>query len=81
MKTLTLADLGREHQNRGCNYGTIWDACCGPVYRVVDEDGNNVAGAQIRHLEGRHWFYVDDTDGYSVMHEDAAGRLILTPAE
>ena len=78
MTTTTLTDLGREAQNRGCDFGAIWDACCGPVYLVLDEEGNNVAEGKIRHLQGKHWLYVDDTDGYEVMHEDRAANLILT---
>lgn len=81
MSATTVSDLGNEAKNRGCNFGAIWDACCGPVYRVVDEEGANVSDAKIRHLEGSHWLYVDDDGGYEVMHERAASRLILTPTD
>lgn len=81
MTATSVTNLGRESQNRGCDFGAIWDACCGPIYRVVDEEGNNVADAKIRHLIGRNWLYVDDTDGYEIMDEKRAGGLVLTADE
>lgn len=81
MTTTQLSELGRESQNRGCDFGRIWDACESPVYLVLDEEGNNVANGKIRHFLGRNWLYVDDTDGYQIMGEKEAGRLILTPEE
>lgn len=75
----SLSDLDpNTFENRGCNFGQIWDACCSPIYRVVDEEGNNVADGQVRHFLGRHWLYVDDTDGYEIMDQDAVDNLILT---
>ena len=53
----------------------LWDACGSPVFRVVDEEGNNVADCKIRHLLGKYWLCVDDTDGYQVIHEDEVERL------
>lgn len=76
----TISDLGREAQSRGCNFTTVWEACESPIYRVVDEEGNNVADAQIRHFLGRNWLYVDDTDGFALIHENDASKLILIPA-
>lgn len=78
MTTITLSDLtARAHENRGCNFGDVWNACVSTAYRVLDEEGNNVANGQVRHFQGRYWLYVDDTDGYEVMHEDAVADLIL----
>jgi hypothetical protein len=67
-----------NYRNRGCNWTTIWSACQSPVYSVVDEEGNNVADAKIRHFAGIYWLYVDETDGYIVMDEDQACDLVLT---
>jgi hypothetical protein len=78
MTTISLADLtGRDHENRGCKYGDVWNACTSTAFLVLDEEGNNVANAQVRHFLGRYWLYVDDDAGYEVMHEDAAANLIL----
>lgn len=82
MKTATmLSELGQEASNKGCNYGEIWDACCGPIYRIIDEEGNNVADAQIRHLAGDHWITVDDTDGYRIVDGNRMGWLNLELAD
>lgn len=81
MNTTTTSELGREARNAGCNYGDVWDACCGPVYLVLNEEGNNPANGKIRHFIGKHWLYVDDTDGYAILAEADADRLILTPEE
>lgn len=59
----------------------IWDACNSPIYRVVDEEGNNMADAQIRHLTGKYWLYVDDTDGYQVLPESDVESLVMTLPE
>lgn len=55
----------------------MWAALNSPVYRVLDEDGSNVAEGRVRHLIGRYWLYVDETDGYDVIEDDAVERLIL----
>lgn len=79
MALTSIFDLvGNHHENRGTNWTTIWEACCSTIYRVVDEEGNNVADGKIRHFQGRYWLYVDDTDGYQVMQEEDAEHLILT---
>lgn len=54
----------------------VWNALDTPVYRVVDENGVNMAGAFIRRLDKKHWLYVDDADGYEVMAEDYAANLL-----
>lgn len=48
----------------------VWAAVGTPIYRVLDDEAVNVAGAQIRRLTNAYWLYVDDTDGYSVVTED-----------
>lgn len=62
----------------------IWEALGGPELYVM-EDGSptavNVADAQIRHLQGKYWLYVDETDGYSVLEEESVKRLALALAE
>ncbi len=68
----------KSARNTGMNWTAIWEACQGPVFRVVDEDGHNVADARIRHLSKEYWLYVDDTDGYEIMSENLMDSLILT---
>lgn len=78
----TMSELhGKTHRNTGCDWTAIWNACCGPVFRVLDEEGNNVADGQVRHFTGKFWLYVDETDGYQVMDESDMGHLILTNDE
>jgi len=79
--TTTTSDLGREAQNRGCNFHAIWEQCCSPIFRVVTEEGENTGDAQIRHFLGRHWLYVDDVDGYEIMDESEASNLHLLAEE
>ncbi len=69
-----------SYKNKGCNFTTVWEACCGPVYLVMDEEGRNVGNAQIRHFLRHYWLYVDEQDGYSLMHEDDVDSLILEAA-
>jgi hypothetical protein len=69
----------REYQNRGCNFGIIWDACQSTVFRVLTETGEHTGHALTRHLHGRHWLYVDDDSGYSVEEEEAVIRWNLQP--
>jgi hypothetical protein len=58
----------------------LWDACTGPIYRIVDEEGNNGADAQIRHLTGKYWLAVDDMDGYQILPESDVEGLSLVAA-
>ena len=67
--------------HHGTDYGKLWDTLCSPVYRVLDEEGGNVASGCVRHLLGHHWLYVDETDGYQVMEDDDAERLMLDDDE
>lgn len=54
-----------------------WDALQSTVYRIVDEDGMNIANSQVRHFLGAYWLCVDDMDGFIVLEESAVERLIL----
>lgn len=54
----------------------LWEALETPIYRVIDEEGVNVANGAIRRLDKRHWLYVDDTDGFSVVDDDDAENLL-----
>jgi hypothetical protein len=78
MTTTNLSELGRESRNR-CDFGYIWEACDSPVFLVLDEEGNNVANGQVRHLLGDSYLYVDDTDGYQIISVKNYGYLILSP--
>lgn len=68
---------GTHSVKHGTNYGDIWDEMQSPIYRVLNEDGINVSNALVRHFLGRYWLYVDDTDGYDVLTDDAVDRLYL----
>ncbi len=61
-KTTSISEMGRNEENRGCDFTAIWNACVGPVFLVV---------------QGKYWLYVDDVDGYEVMNTAAADGLIL----
>ena len=74
---MTTAINLSEAKARGTNYCTIWDALTGPVFRVLDEEGNQPSEGRVRHLLGKHWLYVDEMDGYQVMDDSAVERLIL----
>ena len=73
MATINLSGC----KTRGTNYCSIWDELTGPVFRVVDEEGNNVADARVRHLLGKFWLYVDDMDGFEIFDEGSVESLIL----
>lgn len=78
MTTINLDS--RDSKANGTDYTTIWQALTGPVFRVVDEEGSNVADARVRHLLGKYWLYVDDTDGYQVMDQARVESLVLVAA-
>lgn len=61
------------------NLADVWAALDTPIYRVVDEEGVNVADGKIRRLGRREWLYVDETDGYSIVRDEVASRLIAVP--
>lgn len=79
MNALDLIDLDSNDQyDRKANTdGKLWDACDSAILFVVDEEGVAVGNAQVRHLLGKHWLYVDDQDGYSILHEDRVEELSL----
>ena len=77
MEALNPIDLDSYDRKHGTNYGDVWDALASEVLYVVDEEGVNVSNAQVRHLLGQHWLYVDDQDGYSILHEDRIDELSL----
>jgi hypothetical protein len=76
-----LADLDADKSH--LNLAPVWDVLGTPIYRVVDEKGVNVACGQIRKLQHGPtlWLYVDDTDGYAVMDDEAAGRPLVVAEE
>ena len=45
----------------------LWHALESQVLFVVDEHGVNMANAQVRHMLGSYWLYVDDVEGYEIM--------------
>lgn len=53
----------------------IWDELETPVFLVLDEEGVNMADAQVRQLPTGSWLYVDDVDGWDVLTD--VSRLIL----
>jgi len=63
------------------NLSEVWDAIDVPVYCVVDEEGVNVAGAQVCRLAKDVWLWVDDSDGYSLLSTEEVAGLILIPEE
>ena len=79
MSTTTFTSLNKltNYTNKGADWQAIWDACVSQIYRVVDEEGNNVADCQIRHLKDELWLMVDDMDGYEIHDCESVGRLIL----
>ena len=58
----------------------VWDAIDTKVYHVVDEEGVNFASAQIRRLTAKLFIYVDDRDGYEILPNLDAERLLLVDA-
>lgn len=76
MNALSLIDLDSYDRKQNTD-GDVWDALSSDVLYVVDEEGVNVYSAQVRHLLGKHWLYVDDQDGYSILHEDRVEELSL----
>lgn len=80
MSEITWADLSDDTSRP--ELAAVWAALDTPVYRVLDEEGANVAGGQIRRLDRKHWLYVDDTDGYAVMGDAAAcGLSVVAEAD
>lgn len=74
---MTIEDATDGDRNQDCNWNNIWNECQSTVFLVLDEEGNNVANGRIRHFHGWYWLYVDDADGYDILHEKSVGYLIL----
>jgi hypothetical protein len=78
MMNTTTHGIPETHSRRhGTDYSRVWQALNSPVYRVLDEDGNNPSEGKVRHLLGNHWLYVDEMDGFQLMEESAVDHLIL----
>ena len=73
-ETLTV----RPEQTPTVEWNELWDKLDTPILRVIDDEGVNVAEAQVRRIAGRHWLYVDDTDGYLVLDENNGDLAHLT---
>lgn len=71
------ADLAKYDRHHDTNYHDLYSCLQSQVLYVVDENGVNMADAQVRHIEGRHWLYVDGVDGFEVMHENSLSSLNL----
>lgn len=52
-----------------------YDASQEPIYRIVDEDGDNVAEATLRHTP-LGWVYQDEVDGFDLLTDADAAILI-----
>lgn len=59
------------------NFSNIWNECTSEIFRVVDEDGNNVAAAECRHFLGPYWLYVDNAAGFSILSISEIDDLLL----
>jgi len=55
------------------NLGDVWDAIDTPIYRVLDEEGVNMADARLRALDTMRFLYVDDVDGYRIVTQEEVG--------
>lgn len=62
----------------GTDYTKVWAALESPVYRVMDEEGDNPGEGRIRHLLGKYWLYVDDVSGYEIFETHFVSTLILS---
>jgi hypothetical protein len=55
------------------NLADVWAAIDTPIYRVVDEEGENVGDAQLRALDSKRFIYVDSLDGYRIVTQEEIG--------
>ncbi len=55
---------------------SVWEAQDTPIWRVLDEDGDNMANAQVRETADHRWLYVDDTDGWHEVSPDNAQSML-----
>jgi len=62
------------------NGSNEWDSLTSPVFRVVNEQGENMAGGLIRkRADNSTYLYVDEVDGYQLLTINERNRLILEP--
>lgn len=59
----------------------VWNALQTPIYDVVDEQGMQHNEAEARRLSQCSWIYGDTKDGFYVLREHEAWKLILIPQE
>jgi hypothetical protein len=81
MTTFTLNELCHGGANGDLDWQAVWHACTGPVYRVVDEDGNNMADAEVRHFHREQWLYVDSIGGFGLFDAADARGMLLADAD
>jgi hypothetical protein len=72
-----FAEIDTRHADGNGSPQVLWDACDSAVFFVVDENGVNMADAQVRHLLHESWLYVDETDGYQIMSGEDVESLRL----
>ena len=72
--------IEREGLNEkdGSDLRTVWESLDTPVFLVLDEDGDNVAYAQVRQF-GAKWLYVDSVDGFEIL--ESVDDLRLSPVD
>jgi hypothetical protein len=56
-----------------------WEAATTPVFRVLDENGDNPENAQVRQLPDGTWLHSDDLDGVVEVDADDVARWELEP--
>jgi hypothetical protein len=74
---IDLDTLDRHNDYGNGSAEVVWDACDSTIFHVVDENGVNMADAQVRHLLDDSWLYVDEADGYQIMGFDDVRSLRL----
>lgn len=63
------------------NLADIWPTLETPIYRVLNEDGVNFCGAQVRPLDEKHFLYVDDQNGFKIVTQDDFDAEIVLASE
>ena len=59
----------------------LWDALTTEEWPVYDEEGENIANAQVRIIADSdteiapYWLYVDDVDGFKILTTDEVSQL------
>ena len=61
----------------------MWNMLESTVFLILDENGENIANAQVRHWREERWIYVDDQNGYeNISTEDLTflgGMYLIIP--